>query len=322
MATGKDKWQSTAAMTPATKSGTSTNSTLKKGTEEKYIMLKVKQESGKNLIFQYMILNPDLDEKRGPILGRSRTQVYSDVADISRRSFEIYAEKVGADYIYSDEAVYTKDDIDRDNSVPLFECLRVIYDVDWDEYDKILFVDTDIVANTDENIFEQCGAEVFGVLESDIRTHKGGGYNSWDYKESTYNDIVEKYSYHDVPVVPAMPPNTPSKVTIMNTGVVCWTREGRLYARENFDDWKWWFFEGPQKHMSIMNDQPYLSGQFQKYDMDVGTLDQTWNDSPHYETEDEFFEKAKFCHYTGGEWKVLMLEHYRDGKFKIFDSPV
>lgn len=283
-------------------------------------MLKEKEGSVKNLIFQYMILNPDLDEQRGPILGQSRSKIYSECADISRKSFEIYADKIGADYLYSDQAVYTKDEYERDTTVCLFECLRLIYDPIFDEYDNVFFADTDIVVNTDESIFDIHEGDVTGILESDIRTASGGGYNGWDYKESTYNDQVRKFEHHGIPITPAMPPNRPSKIQIMNTGVVVWSKQARLRAREVFDDWKEWYFEGPQIHMSLMNDQPYLSGQFVKHDFDLNLiLDQTWNDSPHYATEDEFFEKAKMCHYTGGEWKVDMINHYHKNKFKIFE---
>ena len=283
-------------------------------------MSKEKEGSVKNLIFQYMILNPDLDEQRGPILGQSRSKIYSECADISRKSFEIYADKIGADYLYSDQAVYTKDEYERDTTVCLFECLRLIYDPIFDEYDNVFFADTDIVVNTDESIFDIHEGDVTGVLESDIRTASGGGYNGWDYKESTYNDQVRKFEHHGIPITPAMPPNRPSKIQIMNTGVVVWSKQARLRAREVFDDWKEWYFEGPQIHMSLMNDQPYLSGQFVKHDFDLNLiLDQTWNDSPHYATEDEFFEKAKMCHYTGGEWKVDMINHYHENKFKIFE---
>ena len=283
-------------------------------------MSKEKEGSVKNLIFQYMILNPDLDEQRGPILGQSRSKIYSECADISRKSFEIYADKIGADYLYSDQAVYTKDEYERDTTVCLFECLRLIYDPIFDEYDNVFFADTDIVVNTDESIFDIHEGDVTGILESDIRTASGGGYNGWDYKESTYNNQVRKFEYHGIPITPAMPPNRPSKIQIMNTGVVVWSKQARLRAREVFDDWKEWYFEGPQIHMSLMNDQPYLSGQFVKHDFDLNLiLDQTWNDSPHYATEDEFFEKAKMCHYTGGEWKVDMINHYHENKFKIFE---
>ena len=68
--------------------------------------------------------------------------------------------------------------------------------------------------------------------------------------------------------------------------------------------------------MSIMNDQPYISAQLMKHDFDIETIDQTWNDSPHYATEEEFFQKARFCHYTGGEWKVDMVRHWNDRRYR------
>jgi len=268
----------------------------------------------RNAIFQYMIVNDKVDE-RGDIEGRKRSQVYRECADISRNSFLQYADHVDADYHYSDEAVYCKDD---HSTGILFECLRVIYDPMFDQYDKVLFADTDIVVNTDENIFDICeDGDVFGVLESDIVTADGGGYNSWDYKQSTYLDFVNKFQMHGIPVVPSMPPSRPSKITILNTGVVVWTREARLRARELFMPWKEWFYAKPEFHMSVMNDQPYISGQLMQHEFDLVTIDQTWNDSPHYATEEEFFEKAKFCHYTGGGWKILMLDHYHSNKFRL-----
>jgi len=279
-----------------------------------------KESPNMNLIFQYLITNPDLDEKRGPIEGRSRTEVYKEMTDISSRSFQIYADQIGSDYLFSDEPVYTKNDIGRDNVVPLFECLRVIYDESFDKYDKVLFADTDIVVNTDQNIFDVSDSEVYGVLESDIRTENTGGYNTWDYDESVFRQFCEKYEWHDVPITPSFPPSHPSRLTILNTGVVVWTREARLRARELFDDWRWWYFEGPQVHMSIMNDQPYISGQLMKHDFDLGTIDQTWNDTPtHYFNPDG--EKAlgsNFLHYTGGGNKSVMIDQYHRGLFPIF----
>lgn len=272
----------------------------------------------RNAIFQYMVLNDKVDD-RGDIQGRKRSDVYREVADISRRSFLKYADIIDADYHYSDKQVYTEGHDDA--TALLFECLRVIYDPMFDQYDKVLFADTDIVVNTEENIFDECeDGDVFGVLESDIVTANGGGYNSWDYKHDNYMKFVSKFQMHDVPIVPSMPPSRPSKLTILNTGIVVWTREARLRAREVFLPWTEWYYAKPEFHMSIMNDQPYISGQLLKHDFDLVTLDQTWNDSPHYATEDEFFEKAKMCHYTGGGWKIDLLRHYEENKFKIFSK--
>jgi hypothetical protein len=259
----------------------------------------------------------DAVDARGGIKGwdGSRSSLYKEVADISRTSFEDYAKKIGAEHVYSDERVATKGH--GCSTSLLHECARVWLDPMFDQYDNLLFVDTDIVVNTEENIFDQMesGADVYGVLESDFVTSNGGGYNSWDYKEDNYRDFVRKFDLHDCPIVPVMPPNRPSKLTIMNTGVVLWSKEARLRARELFMNWEDWCYTG-DFHMSIMNDQPYISAQLMKHEFDVETIDTTWNDSPHYATEQEFFDNAKFCHYTGGEWKVDMVQHWKDRNFK------
>jgi lipopolysaccharide biosynthesis glycosyltransferase len=274
----------------------------------------------KNAIFQYMILTPEVDQHRGKIKGHTRSEVYKDCANISRESFADYADKIDADYYYSDEAKFIGDvDYTSDSTALLFECLRVIYDPLFDQYDKVLFADTDIVVNTEEDIFDLCDdGDVFGVLESDFVTANGGGYNTWDFKQETLLEFTAKMEQHGVPLVPVLPPSKPSKLTILNTGVVVWTREARLRARELFMPWTEWFFAKPEYHMSIMNDQPYISGQLMLHDFDLVSLDQTWNDSPHYASEEEFFEKAKMCHYTGGAWKIDMINHHKDKKYKYF----
>lgn len=270
----------------------------------------------KNAIFQYMITSDAVDQ-RGDIKGRNRSELYQECASISRKSFEAYADLICADHHYSDKRVFTEGH--GCSTSLLYECLRVIYDPMFDKYDNVLFVDTDIVVNTTKNIFDECclGAEVYGVLESDIVTSNGGGYNSWDYKESTYNDFCSKFNMHNCPILPTLPPSRPSKLTILNTGVVIWTKEARLRAREEFDSWEDWCYSKPSFHMSIMNDQPYISAQLGKHEFDLECLGQEWNDSPHYNTEEEFFEKANFCHYTGGDWKIDMTRHWYERKYNV-----
>lgn len=261
------------------------------------------------------MITSDVVDERGDIKGRNRSELYQECAAISRKSFEDYAKLIGADHHYSDERVFTKGH--GCSTSLLFECLRVIYDPMFDKYDNLLFVDTDIVVNTTDNIFDVCatGADVYGVLESDIVTHNGGGYNSWDSKQSTLEEFTAKFNMHNAPILPTLPPSRPSKLTILNTGVVIWTKEARLRAREQFDKWTDWCYSEPSFHMSIMNDQPYISAMLGKYEFDLESISQVWNDSPHYETEAKFFEVAKFCHYTGGDWKVDMVQHWEDKRY-------
>lgn len=282
-----------------------------------------------NMIFQYLVVNDNVD-KRGDIKGRKRSELYLEMADISRRSFEKYASEIGCDYMYSDERVFTKDH--ECSTSTLYECLRVVYDPYFDQFDKVLFADTDIVVNTKESIFDISDAEVYGVLESDIRTEDKGGYNAWDYDKKVYENYVEKHSMHDCPIIPSfgIGKNFDSKITIFNTGVVVWTKEARLKARELFDSWEEWldpkrFLDPNAKmhHMSILNDQPFISAQLMKHDFDVESVDQKWNDTPtHYQDPQHWIDTGKsyFLHYTGGDQKAEMVDLYHKGKFPIFNE--
>ena len=258
-----------------------------------------------------------------------RVELYRKTADLSAESFRIYAEKIGATHHYSKKQVYTAGK--SGNTVLLFECLRCIYDEMYDEFDQLLFVDTDIIANTEENIFELAGDyDVCGVYESDIVADKQGGYNTWDYNDDTRKLIEEKYARHDIPIVATKPPQRPSCIATLNTGVLIWSREARLKAREVFDPWYDYVLDGIENNdpFWLNNDQPWISGQLVKHGFSVLGLDQTWNDTPtHYrdwhgdygENAQSAYDKWRnknFLHYTGGGNKVEMLRHHQMDLFK------
>ena len=135
-----------------------------------------------------MVANEKTDERgkvkeypQGP-----RSELYRRSANLSAKSFRIYSDKIGCDHHYSTKQVYTENF--NGSTVLLFECLRVIYDTMYDKYDKVAFIDSDIICNTEENVFDVCGDyDVSGVLESEIRTAVDGGYNAWDYNEEKKN---------------------------------------------------------------------------------------------------------------------------------------
>ena len=108
-----------------------------------------------------------------------------------------------------------------------------------------------------------------------------------------------------------------SALTVMNTGVMVWTKEARLHAREVFDDWYAYMVDG-EKHNEALwlnNDQFFISGQFVKHGFDMKPLHQTWNDTPTH-WHDERGYKNKFLHYTGGTNKQVMLVDHKEKKFK------
>lgn len=271
----------------------------------------------KNIIFQYMIITEDTTSRsKVPQYDGTREELYRRTADLSAKSFKLYANKIGAEHHYSTKAVFTEGK--RGATVPLFEVLRLIYDPLYDQYDKLLFVDSDIICNTEENIFDLCeDGEVFGVFESDILTAKDGGYNSWDYNEAAYNKVKAKFERRDIPVVPNRWGRRPSKITCFNTGVMVWTKEARLKARECFDDWYEYMKDGEAHNEDfwINNDQFYISCQLTKYGFDIKALEQTWNDTPTHWEDDRGYD-MNFLHYTGGGNKVVMLEDFEKRKFK------
>jgi len=275
-----------------------------------------------NLIYQYMITNEET-EKRAPVPQYpqgTRSELYRVTGDLSAKSFQIYADKIGCKHHYSTKQVLTENF--NGSTVLLFECLRVIYDPMYDEYDKVAFIDSDIICNTEENIFDECGDyEVTGVFESEIRTGKDGGYNSWDYEDKVKKQLITKYKRNGIPIVPTEPPYRPSCVTTFNTGVLVWTKEARLKARELFDPWYDYMMDG-DKHKDqfwLNNDQPFISGQLTKHGFKIQSIDQKWNDTPTHWPDDRGYD-MNFLHYTGGGNKVTMLDDYKAGKFKYLKA--
>lgn len=273
----------------------------------------------RNIIFQYMIT--DNVNKRGRVkeYDGTREELYRKSADLSWKSFNIYAKKHGITHHATRNRVFTEG-TGHDPHLYLFEVLRLVYDRIYDDFDNVLYVDSDIVCNTEKNIFDLVDGtfDFAGIYESEIVTGKGGGYNGWDRKESNFIALKNKYERLNIPVIGTKPPAKPSKVAIFNTGVMLWTKEARLKAREKFDDWFAFYKDGiDNKDMPwVNNDQPYISSQLAKYDFRIKLLNQTWNDTPaHYQRYSDWKDQ-NFLHYTGGGGKAMMIEHAKKGLFK------
>ena len=267
-----------------------------------------------------MITDKRVDERGAPKqwVNGTRGDLYRQSSEISKKSFAIYADKIGAKHHFSTRQVYTKGSSGAPQSY-LYECLRVIYDPIYDEYDNVLFADSDIIANTNKNIFNLVDDhEMYGIYESEIRTGNGCGYNSWDFKDEAFNQIKTKFDRLSLPIVGLDSPFRPSKFAMLNTGVVLWTKEGRMKARKNFDDWKVFFYDGlSNKDMPwLNNDQPFISSQIIKHNMKLKCIGQTWNDTPNHYRSYEDWKNQNFLHYTGGDGKVQLIEDHKKGLFK------
>jgi lipopolysaccharide biosynthesis glycosyltransferase len=213
-----------------------------------------------------------------------------DWVNYSHKYFEKYAEMHGADYrFFRDRFVKS--------SSNYFEKARTWIDPFFDQYDKVLYVDVDVMP---KNML----ANIFDIDVKDI-----AGWPEWRHPDlkvkinySPGNPMLQRYKDFGAPMTPAKTNN--SGVRMLNTGVLLWTREARLKARELFDDHeKWFHHKNPALtpglrgvgHSSHCLDQVYLNAMCNKYNFDVLELGLEWNRLP---TKDEN-RPCNFAHYVG-----------------------
>jgi lipopolysaccharide biosynthesis glycosyltransferase len=248
----------------------------------------------KNAIFQYF-----LDYN-----GVGKCKHYRDEVGLpewgqySVSYFEKYAEMHGADHFFLTDRFV-------ESTSNYFEITRVFKDPMFDEYDKVLYLDIDVMPKT-------MYASIFDIDVTDI-----AGVPEWKHPEyigtpkwSARGPLAQRFRDFGTKIVPSE--STPAEVRMINTGVVLWSREARLKARELFDDHEKWFHHknallDPKLNSKIVGhssqclDQPYLNAMWNKYNFDVKELDNIWNRFP---TKDE----DHFCHFA----------HYtQDSRYKI-----
>ena len=241
----------------------------------------------KNLVFQYYLPFNGVGKGR---LGDVYTEQVPDWAKVSSKMFKMYADYHGADYILGEEATV--------NSIsPYFEVTRIYHDTLFDQYDKVLYVDVDVIPkNISSNIFDQPVVDVAGWPE----------YKNPMFKESpkwkAEPALVQRYKDFGSFIVP--PKTVAGDIRMINTGVMLWSKQARLKARECFDDHDKWFLHKnvlldhtlkDVGHSSHCLDQPYLNAMWTKYGMDVLELSLLWNHFPSTNNE----RGANFVHYVG-----------------------
>lgn len=241
----------------------------------------------KNLVFQYYLPFNGVGKDR---LCNVYTNQMPKWAKVSQKMFKTYADHHGADYILGQEAIVG-------SISPYFEVTRIYNDPLFDQYDKILYVDVDVIPkNINQSIFDVPVVDIAGWPE----------YKNPIFKESpkwkAEPALVQRYKDFGSFVVP--PKTVAGDIRMVNTGVMLWSKQARLKARECFDDHDKWFqhknalLDPSLKgvgHSSHCLDQPYLNAMWTKYDMDILELDLKWNHFPSNNGE----HNANFIHYVG-----------------------
>jgi len=215
-------------------------------------------------------------------------------AMIAQARFSEYARIWGADYLFYDIAEYA--------DVPYFENLNIIYNDKFDDYDKVLFVDMDVVPDHyEENIFDEEIVDVGLVPEFQPKTMSATPTHLLPNVEWAYRHGCDKYK------LPVRKPKTVEAPYLMfNSGVILWSQIGRKKARTMFMDWKMWY--NNEENRFIKLDQPFINSQVQKW-LDYTELNEKWNGYPRFRHDLGPVPKMNFIHYTGGKKKFIEEEH-------------
>lgn len=246
-----------------------------------------------NAIVQYFL----------PANGVGKLNHYKNVKGIpkwgmrSSSYFKRYAEKVGADYYF-----FTEPYVNATSNY--FEICRIYLDEMLDQYDKVLYVDLDVMPKSDNSIFEIPVVDVAGWPE--YKHPKIKGNPQWKRDPS----LISRFRHFGSDLVDA---KTIQNIRMINTGVLLWSKEARLKARENFDSYEEWFHYknklldsslGDVGHSTHCLDQPFLNAMFNKYKFDVLELGYEWNRFPTYNEN----EPCNFAHYLGKDGKNVILD--------------
>ena len=113
-----------------------------------------------NLVFQYYMPYEANDAHLGGVEMPSWAKAGS-------KSAKLYAEQCGAEYMLNHDRYFKHLD-------PRLDALKVIYDPQYDKYDKILSVDLDMLFKTTESIFDIPIGDVAMVHELGIHVSAGG----------------------------------------------------------------------------------------------------------------------------------------------------
>ena len=203
-------------------------------------------------------------------------------SDAGSHAMKIYADRIGADYIYERNPQFVTG---LGKYSPHYGAFKPLFDPQFDQYDYILFADTDVwpVEHLEENIFDQfVGTDVeVGICEEwaqpEIRKKVNvGGINATNDKhwkrfiESTYKVSLPETQWGDL--------------RVYNSGVVVYSKAGRLKAQKQFV-----LFE---KYVSSIQeislppfytcDQPYLHAMLEVCKFNWITMGYKWNSSVFY----------------------------------------
>lgn len=226
----------------------------------------------KNLIYQYW----DGDIPLGAI--------------VSRKLMESYADKIGVDYLFEHNPRW----VTKYGKVShFFGHFKLIYDKRFDQYENILYVDSDIypVDGLSDNIFHDCDGDI-GICEEtwqpQYRLKMKGHHisNIWD--EKWFKAIHKKWKV-------SLPRTDDGLPKVFNAGVILYTRSGinklkqSLVSVDNYIA----YMRNEGFRGFYISDQPYLHAMIFVCGLDICELSTDWNSLVHGYFTDGIKRKKK-----------------------------
>lgn len=176
-----------------------------------------------------------------------------------------YADRIGVEHMFELNPSWPKDArIQRKNLGrynPHYGAFKFIFDTSFDDYDNIMFCDTDVVPvdGLTENVFDEFKQEI-GICEEWMQPalrskHNMGGINTAN--DNRWYDVIEKaYGYE-------LPRDEVGRPRVFNSGMVVYSKEARQLARESLKDFKEYtdlmarsglppFYQGDQNYLNTM----------------------------------------------------------------------
>lgn len=209
--------------------------------------------------------------------GKVRPSVHAGV-----KNMKAYAESVGADYLFEDNPNWLRSvkRMDFGSYSPHYGCFKPLFDPHWDDYDKILFVDTDVFAvdGLRENIFDAFKGEI-GICDEPFqpkqRTITLGRITS-------QSDNLWAKTVKDAYGV-EVPRTADGLVRVYNTGMVLYSKEGRLKAQREFEPFDRYvkLIRSVGLDSFYTADQPYLHAMMFAKKFKVHEMHNGWNSYVH-----------------------------------------
>lgn len=193
-----------------------------------------------------------------------------DYARLSCRLFEDYAKRYGADYRFDVDPEFFKGKYSE-----YYHALRPIYDDDFLKYDRVIFIDADVYpkANASDGILT-CKVEHIAMVEElaeEIRADRPKWLND-------RND--NRWALVSTGVFGSRLPRKPDgKPRVFNSGVIVYTRDGLIAARERFPSIK--LYSAVMRAALLPRfyrlDQNYLGMACFRKGISFNVLEQRWN---------------------------------------------